>query len=803
MGANMTRQIRTDSRFAAIFGFVFLMAAVPGVARGQAPETPKASAPEQQPQAPPIVSDTPIRTVSRIVLVDAVVTDKKGNYVHNLTQQDFKVYEDNKEQPVTSFSFGSNPSAPAGAQKHYMILFFDNSSMQPPDQIQARAAASKFVEQSEATDRVMAVVDFSGTLTIRQNFTADNALLKAAVSGLRSANVESNVPAGTDAVVASSGMTSSFLQSQADFAARNAMLSIRSLAKNLRAIPGRKMLILLSAGFPTDDPERISELTATIDACNKANVSVYPIDVRGLVAPVPGPGRMAMNHPRPSATEGTSASAKASSQGQGPRIRLASFTTSTALPPQKPGGGGAGGGGTGGGHPGGGGGTPVGGAGGGAGGGKGGTPTGGGSTGGGGKGGAPGGTGGVPTSGGARPVSSPYSNYYNHPNTAPRTILPQLPDSAATNQQLLLALAEGTGGFAIINSNDILGGLNKIAREQNEFYILGYVPPASEEGSCHTIKVKMDHGGMQVRSRSGYCNVRTVNPLDGKPIEKQMELQAAGSQPGSIRGSLQAPFFYSGPNVAQVNLAMEIPGDSVVFNKEKGKYHASVNVLGIAYKPDGTVGARFNDTLHFDLEKDDWKDFTAHPYKYQNQFDAAPGTYKLSVVLSSGGEGFAKLETPLHIDPYDGKKFTLGGVVLSNTIQAVNQISTDVDASLLEDRTPMIVKGMQITPSANCVFKKSDKVVIYSQVYAPLLVSDKPPRVITGYSILDSSNKQVFFSGAVPLDDFIQKGNAVVPFGLVVQVKDLAPGNYKLVLQAADGAHNQAAPREKAFSIAN
>jgi len=306
-----------------------------------------------------------------------------------------------------------------------------------------------------------------------------------------------------------------------------------------------------------------------------------------------------------------------------------------------------------------------------------------------------------------------------------------------------------------------------------------------------------------VRSRSGYCNVRPTNPLDGKPIEKQMELQASGNQPGNIKGSLQAPFFYSAPNVAQVSLAMEIPGNSVVFNKDKGKYHANVNVLGIAYKPDGSVGARFNDTLNFNLEKDEWKEFTARPYQYQNQFDAAPGTYKLSVVLSSGGEGFAKFETPLHIDPYDGKKFTLGGIVLSNTLQSVDQIPTDVDASLLEDRTPMIVKGMQITPSANCVFKKSDKVVIYSQLYEPLLKSDAPPRVAAGYSILDASNKQVFFSGPIPLDEFIEKGNAVVPFGMIVQVKDLSPGNYKLVLQAVDGAHNQASPREAAFTLSN
>jgi VWFA-related protein len=725
------------------------------------------------------------------VLVDAVVTDKKGNYVHDLRQKDFKVFEDNKEQAVTSFSFGSDTSGPVNAQKHYMILFFDNSSMAPPDQIQARAAAGKFVAEAAGPDRLMAVVDFGGSLTVRQNFTTNADLLSAAVSGVKHAEIETNgqsAAISNPVVVASSGL-SSISDAEADYGARTMLLAIRSLAKNLRAVPGRKMLILFSAGFPLDT-ERISELTATIDACNKANVSIYSLDVRGLVVPgLPGPTSL-IRQPQ---VERSLAASSRENDSQRPRLIMASFSPASLGDPQKPGGG-SGGSGGGGGHPGGG--TGGGTGGGGTGGGKGGAP---GGTGGGKSGGAPGGT----TGGGTRPINSPYNSYYNNPNNSPRNILPPIPTSAATNQQILQALADGTGGFAIYNTNDLLGGLQRIARDQNEFYLLGYVPASSAEGSCHTLKVKMERGGVQVRSRSGYCNVRPVNPLDGRPIEKQMEQQAAGSQPGGIHGSLQAPFFYSGPNVAQVNLAMEIPGDSLVFNKDKGKYHANVNVLGIAYNPDGTVGARFNDTLNLDLEKDEWKEFTKQPYRYQNQFDAAPGGYKLSVVLSSGGDSFAKFETPLKIDAYDGKKFTLGGVVLSKTIQSVDQIPTDVDATLLEDRTPMIVKGMQITPAANYAFKQSDRVVVYSQIYEPLLKSDAPPKIAAGYSIFDSSNKTVMSSGAIPLEDFVQKGNAVVPFALIVKVKDLPPGNYRLVLQAADGAHNQAPNRETQFSVAN
>ena len=60
----------------------------------------------------------------------------------------------------------------------------------------------------------------------------------------------------------------------------------------------------------------------------------------------------------------------------------------------------------------------------------------------------------------------------NSPYSQPRTIVPQFPASASTNQQILAALAEGTGGFTIFNTNDLLGGLERIWREQNEFYIL-------------------------------------------------------------------------------------------------------------------------------------------------------------------------------------------------------------------------------------------------------------------------------------------------------------------------------------------
>ena len=53
-------------------------------------------------------------------------------------------------------------------------------------------------------------------------------------------------------------------------------------------------------------------------------------------------------------------------------------------------------------------------------------------------------------------------------------------------------LADGTGGFVIHDTNDLAGGLDKIGKELNEHYVLGYTPDESEEGSCHTLQVKVE-----------------------------------------------------------------------------------------------------------------------------------------------------------------------------------------------------------------------------------------------------------------------------------------------------------------------
>ncbi len=168
---------------------VGVMCAAP--APSQAQEQPAPPAPQAAAEPQPVAM---IKKESKLVLVDAVVTDKKGNYIRDLAQIDFKVFEDNKEQSVSSFSTGADAATQANGQRRYLILFFDNSTMATPDQIQARSAATKFIAANAGPDRLMAVVDFGGSLRIVQNFTANADVLRAAVSGVKGSAVDPNAP---------------------------------------------------------------------------------------------------------------------------------------------------------------------------------------------------------------------------------------------------------------------------------------------------------------------------------------------------------------------------------------------------------------------------------------------------------------------------------------------------------------------------------------------------------------------------------------------------------------------------------
>ena len=306
-----------------------------------------------------------------------------------------------------------------------------------------------------------------------------------------------------------------------------------------------------------------------------------------------------------------------------------------------------------------------------------------------------------------------------------------------------------------------------------------------------------------MRARSGYCNVRPVDLLAGKPVEKELENHANASQAGNFAMAMTTPFFYTSPNQARVDLAMEIPSNSIKFDKQHGKQHAELNILGLAYKPDGSLGARFSDNVVLDLDgKKEVEEFMKEPFHYENQFDIAPGQYSLKVVVTAGGQNFGKLEAPLVVDPYDGKQFSVSGIALSKNVRRVTDMAEGLDAELLADRTPLVVQGMQLTPDGANRFTKTDHAAVYFEIYEPLLATGAKPQVGLEYVVVDrKTGEKKVDQGIANTAASIRPGNPVVPIGLMLPVDKLPPGPYQVRIVAMDSAGNKANPRTVDFEV--
>lgn len=369
-------------------------------------------------------------------------------------------------------------------------------------------------------------------------------------------------------------------------------------------------------------------------------------------------------------------------------------------------------------------------------------------------------------------------------------------------QNALKELTDGTGGFVIENPNDARGGLERIAHDQDEHYVIAYSPSKSPEESCHTIRVKVDRAGAVVRARNEYCNIKPNDPLAGTQLDKELEARATGTQAGNIAAQMQSSFFYTAPNTARIHLAAIVPTGEIKFVKQNGKFRSRLNVLGIAYDPDGGVGARFSNQVDFDFETNkEVEEFKQHPYQYEGQFEAAAGQYNLKVVFSSGTDSFGKLEAPLVVEPYDANQFAVSGVALCSGSHPASETAS-LEAVLAANHIPLISRGLQFTPSGSNRYKKTDTMTLYLEVYEPLLRTANSAKVQVQLLVVDrKSGATKVDSGQMDMAARIQVGNPVVPIGLKVPFDSLLPGDYRIDLRATDSAGNVSAVRSLGFQL--
>ncbi len=266
-----------------------------------------------------------------LIYVNVVVRDGNGNIVRNLKKEDFTLVEDDKAQAITAFDFEEVPSEailaaepaapvqpilkaeaalkPAAAaagdtaasaatptpekidlkNRRLVVLLFDASSMQPEELERAIASGHDYIAKRLTPADLVAIASVSSALQIVQDFTADREMLSAALDRF----------SGVDTVGFEEGTTLTGEETDADgfvadesefniFNTDRRLAAIEQLSDALAPIQQKKSIVYFSSGVTERGEDNQVQLRVAIDRAVKANVSIYPVDTRGLTAIVPG-----------------------------------------------------------------------------------------------------------------------------------------------------------------------------------------------------------------------------------------------------------------------------------------------------------------------------------------------------------------------------------------------------------------------------------------------------------------------------------------------------------------------------------
>jgi hypothetical protein len=132
----------------------------------------------------------------------------------------------------------------------------------------------------------------------------------------------------------------------------------------------------------------------------------------------------------------------------------------------------------------------------------------------------------------------------------------------------------------------------------------------------------------------------------------------------------------------------------------------------------------------------------------------------------------------------------MSGLALSSSFRRLGP-DTGIDQELVEGRTPLITGGIQFDPAGAVQFKTTEKVLVYFEVYDPLLENQatQPVKLGAVLRIVDrSGGAEKMNSGTVEVSNFIRAGNPVAPVGMRVPVETLSAGAYRLEVKALDSA---------------
>lgn len=386
----------------------------------------------------------------------------------------------------------------------------------------------------------------------------------------------------------------------------------------------------------------------------------------------------------------------------------------------------------------------------------------------------------------------------NKPVGTPSSGTQALMGEMRLTQDSLRALAEGTGGFAAVDTNSFAEAFDRITDANSRYYLLGYAPPAHpRDGRFHRIEVRVKRPGLTAIARRGYPSAsgatreeRRLEALNRWTRERRVggendtttELRAAlngAVQQSGLTLAVQAVAFKGTAKQATVAITVELEGRQLEFAPQpNGLFADSIEVSYFALNDDGRPQRGSRSALNLAIKPDTYQKLKALGVRLNSRTQLTPGRYQLRVgardpLTGKVGTVFSDLTVPDFTD----RPLMMSGVLVS---------SAEAQGVFTPQRDAVAEKLLGAPATTQREFWQSDTLSWLTEIYDSS--SARTPRQIDVSARLISEEGRDAFAAR----DVLVNGDGGAPkwqtFGYTgrIPLKDVPPGRYLLRVEALD-----------------
>jgi hypothetical protein len=351
----------------------------------------------------------------------------------------------------------------------------------------------------------------------------------------------------------------------------------------------------------------------------------------------------------------------------------------------------------------------------------------------------------------------------------------------------LQALSVNTGGFAIVETNDPVPGIEQVFRENRSYYLLAYASANTRsQARFRSVRIRVNRPGVTVRSRRGYFEPERKREERGKPAPSAANavLAAVAARPDVPMQIAAAPFAVAGRPEAVVAVVVRV--QQAAAGPATG---ATLHVKAFDYLAKERGSERIPVTVR--LRPDASGEVE---YEVLSRLDLKPGRYQLRVAAvenrapnAAGTGGEAKTGSvycDLDVPDFAGAPLSLSGLVLS----APSAIKVTP-----EDRLASLVP---IVPTTGRRFVTTDNVTAFLRVHQGRKAPATAIEVAT--RITDARNAVVFERAETFARERFSSARGA-DYRKELPLATLAPGEYVLTIEAR--GNNASARRDVRFVV--